>query len=249
MKIYNKFYRKGNYFPEMLFTVIITIFMITCKHEPFPGPEIINEEINTDTVEFIFNTTSCDENTIYFNNQILPIFISNCAISGCHDAVSAEEGVILTNYTNIMQKIEPGNPNDSEYYGILLETDPEKLMPRTPGTENGNSLPQDQINLIRDWILQGAKNNYCDACDTTEYFFANAIKPIFQLNCATSVGCHAQGSPNGAFTTYDLIMQRVNNGLIEKRVIAYKNMPPAAPLTDCDMFLIKKWIDNGAFNN
>ena len=247
--------RFRNYRNGLIFLLILAILnFIACQHEPMVSLEneiIYNPDPNTDTVYFRINTSPCESETVYFTNQILPIYISNCAISGCHDAASAEEGVVLTNYQTITRKIRAGNPNDSEYYTVLLSggEESDELMPRDPATGIGYSLPQEDIDLIRTWILQGAKNNYCDACDTTEYSFAGTIMPIIETNCATSSGCHGAGSMNSRFLSYDQIKPYAGNGLIENRVIVYKNMPPANPLPDCEMLLIKKWIDNGALNN
>lgn len=241
---------------KVIIAIIFFHAVISCVHEPLLGPDdasgpggIPSEPVNTDTVTFNINTVSCDPGTVYFNTQILPIFISNCAISGCHDATSAKEGVVLNNYQNIMRKIKPGNLNDSENYKVLVETDSEELMPRKPGSEQGYSLPADQIELVRNWILQGAKNNYCDACDDTNFSFSSRISAIFELNCATSSGCHGSGSKTGIMTTYDNIKAYVNTDKIQRRVIVYKDMPPGAPLADCDRLLIKKWIDAGAQND
>ena len=236
-----------------LFSLIAVYLAVSCVHEPLPLPDDPNppngEPVNMDTVTFTINTTTCEEGTVYFNTQVLPIFISNCAISGCHDAASAKDGVVLTNYQNIMKKIKPGNLNDSENYEVLITKDSEDLMPRKPGTEQGYSLPLEQINLIKTWILQGAKNNFCDACDTTDYAFNDKIQTIFELNCATSTACHSAGSKNGVLTNYDNIKSYVSANQIQRRVIVYKDMPPAAPLSDCDRLLIKTWIDKGALNN
>jgi len=234
------------------FFILASLNFMACQHEPFLYPEeeiIYTQDPNTDTVTFIINTSSCEQETIYFTNQILPIFISNCAISGCHDAASAQEGVVLTNYQNISRKMTPGDPNDSEYYTVLLNQESDELMPRDPATGIGYSLPQEDLDLIKNWIFQGAKDNYCDECDTTEYSFAATILPIIETNCATSSGCHGAGSMNSQLLSYEQINAYAGNGLIENRVIVYKNMPPANPLPDCEMLLIKKWIDNGALNN
>jgi hypothetical protein len=235
--------------------VALLYIALSCVHEPMVVPDDPNnpggngEPVNTDTVTFNVNTASCEPGTVYFNTQVLPIFISNCAISGCHDAASAKDGIVLNNYQNIMKKIKPGNLNDSENYKVLVETDTKELMPRKPGTEQGYSLPADQITVIRNWILQGAKNNYCDACDDSNFNFNDRISAIFQLNCATSPACHGSGSSYGVFTNYENVKAYVNTDKIQRRVIVYKDMPPAAPLADCDRLLIKKWIDAGAQNN
>jgi len=235
----------------ILFSILLSSSFLSCKHDPvlYQEKQIDNLVPNTDTVTFTINTQPCNAETVYFTNQILPIFISNCAISGCHDAESASDDVILTDYNTIRSEMKPGDPNDSEYYTVLLDTESDELMPRDPATGIGYSLPQEDLDLIRNWILQGALDNYCDECDTTEYSFSNTIFPIIETNCSTSSGCHGTGSLNSVLLSYEQIKPYADNGLIETRVISYKNMPPANPLPDCELFLIKKWIDNGAVNN
>jgi len=242
--------KKGILYSVILLTVIN---FNSCKHEPFlsgedgDGPG--NEIVDTDAVDFVINTEPCEENVVYFENQVLPIFISNCAISGCHDAQSAEDGVVLIDFATISKKMKPGDPNDSEYYTILLDTQSDELMPRDPQTGIGYSLPADQISTIKTWIEQGVNNNYCDDCDTTSYTYSGTIKPIVDQNCATSTACHGSGTQYGDFTTYTGLKSRVDNQSIQKRAIVVQDMPPAAPMPDCELLLIKNWIDHGALNN
>ena len=91
------------------------------------------------------------------------------------------------------------------------------------------------------------RDNYCDECDTTQYTFDGQISTIIQRNCGTSSECHGTGTINSDFTSYEAINQQAFN--IEQRAIIYKNMPLAYPISDCDMLLLKKWIDSGAQNN
>ena len=56
------------------------------------------------------------DSVICFESEILPIFLSNCAKSGCHDAASHEEGYVFDSYNGIMKGIKPGDPNDSEIF-------------------------------------------------------------------------------------------------------------------------------------
>ena len=86
-------------------------------------------------------------------------------------------------------------------------------------------------------------------CDTTNVSFKNDIEPILQGNCSIS-GCHvAGGGGPGIFTNYAGVMEKVNNGTIRNRVLVQKDMPPGAPLTDCQLNLIRAWLDAGAPNN
>lgn len=238
-----------------LWALCTLVFVNGCKHDPILfGNNQENQggntgPVNIDTVTFNINTKPCQSNIVYFNNQILPIFVSNCAISGCHDAQSSREEVVLTDYSHITRGIRAGDPNDSKYYRVLIASSGEDLMPRIPGTERGYSLPSDQIDLIKTWILQGAANNSCNSCDTTLYTFSGRIQSIIELNCAASSACHGQGSPNGSLTSYTSIKSFIDADLIQRRAIVYQDMPPASPLPDCERLLIKKWIDQGALNN
>lgn len=96
------------------------------------------------------------------------IFTPHCAIGTCHDAGSVTENLNLsagTAYSQLVNvsavenpaklRVNPGNPDDS-----FLVT---KIQGPPPG--EGNPMPPpgqlplsaDQIQLIRNWILQGAK--------------------------------------------------------------------------------------------
>jgi hypothetical protein len=86
-------------------------------------------------------------------------------------------------------------------------------------------------------------------CDTTITTFADVVFPIIQANCATT-GCHvAGGSGPGLYENYDQVKGSVDDGKLENRVLIQKDMPPSGPLTDCQMALIQRWLNNGAQNN
>ena len=122
-------------------------------------------------------------NPICFQTDILPIFQTNCAKSGCHNAASNQEGYILDSYDNLFKKdgkvnnnnIKPCDPGDSKLYKVLFETG-NKKMPPPPNPD----LTTVQKNLIARWINEGAKNtSNCNAtCDSTQFKFAANIQPI-----------------------------------------------------------------------
>ncbi len=95
--------------------------------------------------------TLSDLPEVSFTNDVLPVFQTGCAISGCHDQSSAKEGEVYTNYENILSSIEPGHPENSKAYKSM--TNYFQIMPpKTP-------LSVEDRTKIRVWILQGAKNN------------------------------------------------------------------------------------------
>jgi hypothetical protein len=223
------------------------VLMNSCKHEipgvdpgPVPGPGPQPPSV------------SCSPDTAYFQQQVLPIFISNCSMSGCHDAVSAEDGVVLTSYATIMSTggIEAGDPSDSEVYEKITEYDNDDRMPPAPRARLG----QQQIDIIRKWILQGAKNNSCasSVCDTTAVTYSGAIRAIISNKCQ---GCHSSTSAAGGydFSSYNGLKARINDGKLwgsVNHVPGFSPMPKnGTKLSDCELSQIKKWIDAGSPNN
>jgi len=88
---------------------------------------------------------------VSFSNDVLPVFQTGCAISGCHDQSTAKEGQIYTDYQNILRSVEPGNPDNSKSYKSMVNYF-QTMPPDRP-------LSVEDRTKIRIWILQGAKNN------------------------------------------------------------------------------------------
>ncbi|MEJ8757159.1 c-type cytochrome domain-containing protein [Pontibacter sp. H259] len=234
----------------MLLSLLLTISIVSCKHD-VPEPLVTEEPTDpTDPTDPV--TNNCDPNVVYFQRDVLPILVSNCAISGCHDAATRREGVQLTDYTSVMQtaEVRPGDPGNSELYEMITEDDPEERMPlgRAP-------LSSEQIALIRKWITQGAKDLTCTdntTCTTTNVTFAGTIKPIFSKYCT---GCHSGTAPSGGInlTVYNDAAGVAKSGRLVGAVThaaGFKPMPQGgSKLPQCDIDKIKAWVTAGAPNN
>lgn len=91
---------------------------------------------------------------ISFTNDILPILQSRCL--NCHGGDRVEEGLIINTYGDLMAGsdngpvIIPGNADGS----LLVELVATKEMPK-----RGPKLTPPQVQLIIDWINQGALDN------------------------------------------------------------------------------------------
>ncbi len=199
------------------------------------------------------NNNPCDPNKVYFVNDVLPILLSSCAYTGCHDASTAKDGVILDNYANVMRtgEVIPGNAWSSELYEAITETDPEDIMPPAP---KPHLLPE-QVTLIAKWINEGALNNECNdgnSCDTLNVKYSTHIEPIVNTYCK---GCHSGTNPSGSILldNYTNVKITVTNGSFLgsiKRETGWVAMPKnSAKLTDCSIRKIELWIKDGALNN
>ncbi len=199
------------------------------------------------------NPDPCDPDTVYFQNSVLPLLVSNCATSGCHDQTTHKEGVNLTNYTSIINtgKVKPGNPSGSKLYKVLFggEMRDDDIMPPPPASP----FSADQKKIIYDWILQGALNNSCDGdCDSTNVTFSGTIWPMMQTWCT---GCHTGTNAGGNIhiENYNNVVAIANNGSLMGTIThsaGFVAMPKNSDkLSDCQIASVRKWIEDGTPNN
>lgn len=187
---------------------------------------------------------------VCFESDVLPIFQSYCAKSGCHDNRGAD-GYRLNSYSNIVSKgVRPGDANNSEIYEVLFESGDSRMPP------SGNpDLTSEQKILIRRWLNQGANNttNCSIICDPTSFKYSTDIRPIMTGYC---VGCHdANSTPRVDLSNYNSIKNYLTNnpGNFENYingVTGFALMPyNGNKLSDCNIQKIQNWINAGAPNN
>lgn len=222
-------YNKNKLF--ILFFVVVVSVLEACVHAPRVMPE----------------TRRTNAPGVCFERDILPIFVSNCAKSGCHDAATAEDGYILDNYQNIMRKgIVPGNVAASKIYESMIEDD--ERMPK-----DAPPLSIAQLDLIKQWITAGAVDSgSCSSpCDSANYTYSGAIAPMMRLYCT---GCHSSAAaPGGSLTDYNSVMNAAVLGKLIGSIshaAGYKVMPPSGiQLSACEITQVKKWVAAGAPDN
>jgi Planctomycete cytochrome C len=225
-----------------LIVCFVLVFAASCKHYP----------LNTDcilpapgTIDTLATLKPCDPDSVYFNNTILPLFVSNCAKAGCHDPITHEEGLILNSYSSIMGtgEIQPGDPAEGDIMDVITQNDPTKIMPPPPNS----ALSAQQINLISMWISQGAQNNYCNSCDTSNVSYLTKVKPLLDLKCK---GCHNPSLVSGGvdLSTYSGAVASGQSGALlgaVKHVVPYSKMPKGGQkLPACEIDIISIWITN-----
>jgi hypothetical protein len=239
----------------VLLTTVIGMSTPACKHDP-----ILTEPDPTDTTDNPIDTTvvppqgnPCSPDTIYFQNQILPLLISNCSESGCHNPTDARKGIIVTSYEDLLNTVDGvtnNNWEENELMEVLFLNDEDDRMPPAPNQK----LTFEQVNLIATWIGQGARNNACNpdisGCDSTNIRFSTFVKPLFEQRC---IGCHGGASPfagvdltnhNGAKTV------ALNGKLVAAITRTADWMPKNAQKLDaCTIAKIRTWVAAGAPNN
>ncbi|MFT3844667.1 MAG: hypothetical protein QM725_06420 [Lacibacter sp.] len=227
-----------------IIVVIISFTINSCKHQ-IPVTDTNNPGGLTGTPGSTGRTCSTD--SVYFANEIFPLVSSTCAMSGCHDAVTHKDGVNLTTYANIMKYVVPGNASNSKLYKEIVKTGSERMPPPPMA-----AWTSDQVAKLAKWINQGAANNVCDKCDTTDYKYSTAIKTIMQNKCQ---GCHNPALLGGNIdlSTYTGVKASIANGKLYGSITwasGFSGMPKGGvKMPDCQIVQIKKWIDAGSPNN
>ncbi len=179
-----------------------------------------------------------------FERDILPVLQNSCAVSKCHDAITAKEGYALTSYANVMKSgslVKAGNPVGSTlYHSITTNPSSEQFMPPKPYSALGKAA----IDSIYSWIAKGALNQTCSAaCDTLNVTYSIQISRIVQASC---YACHSGTNPNGVIklTTYSEVSNTVKTGVLIsaiKRLNGVVAMPPAGSLSACDIRAFELW--------
>lgn len=222
-------------FGTSLIIVAGTVAINSCVHEPYVLPASLRT----------------NDPNICFERDILPVFVSNCAMSGCHNAQSHKGGYTLDNYQDIVSKgIVPGNYAASSVYESMVSGNSGEdggLMPR-----NAPALSGTQLDLIKRWIVAGAVDaGACaSACDSNNFTYSGAIAPMMRTYC---VGCHSSPtSTGGSLADYNSVMNAAVNGKLIGNIShqpGYNAMPIGMQLSDCEIAQVKKWVAAGALNN
>lgn len=91
---------------------------------------------------------------VSYASQVAPMFAEQCV--SCHGAETAEAELRLDSYEAAMKGseygtiIEAGSPENS----LIIEMISAGEMP-----QDADALDEDVIEMVRDWIAQGAENN------------------------------------------------------------------------------------------
>jgi hypothetical protein len=215
----------------LLIASLLVITFATCKHEPIY--KIIGNVSNNP-----IDTTTSANDSICFNTQILPLIKASCAQTGCHDAITREEGIVLDSYNGIKAL---GTADLMKYINLSYG----KVMP---------PLPQPRLDaaskaLLNKWIAEGAKNRICTptVCDTANVKYTTHIAPIMNIYCK---GCHNTTNAGGAVNldNYTSTKTSATTGKMICTITANgcAIMPKGGPsLSKCDIRKIEIWAATG----
>jgi hypothetical protein len=123
-------------------TAIIAGVFFSCKNSSNPVH-------NLDDIVF-------PDTGISYERQVQPLFNIGCAINGCHDATTKVNNLDLSDYYGTLYS----------KYGVVIpkDTTNSRLIWSIEGKNNATPMPPyrslnlNQINGLKRWILEGAKD-------------------------------------------------------------------------------------------
>jgi uncharacterized membrane protein len=183
-----------------------------------------------------------------FSRDIMPVVVSKCGSTNCHDAVTHKEGLNYTTYSGIRSSVVAGSPGSSKLYRVITTSGGEEKMPPA----NSPQLTAAEIDSIGKWITYGALNETCgEVCDTINpVTFSGTIWQLIQSTCT---GCHSGSAPSGnvLLTSYANVQSIASNGKLLNALngTGVTRMPPSGPLSACRIRQFEIWINKGALNN
>jgi mono/diheme cytochrome c family protein len=200
-------------------------------------------------IGIVFTLTTCTEKaydpTVCFTDNILPIFVSKCSMSGCHDPGSRRGD--FTTYEGVMRRVTAKHPLRSSMFTRI-----DGINPNMP-PKNYAPLTDQEIFMIKAWISMGALNqSNCTVCDTTSFKYAADIQPIMNSWC---IGCHTSSNAGGGadLSNYTGVVNSIaNNKLLGtiKHSTGYNAMPQNGnQLSGCQISKIQSWVNAGHPNN
>ena len=242
----------------MVVVLVITILLVipSCQHDLVYNTPIIPIDTNHNPIDTVpLDTLHCDTcaaGVISFTEDVLPILQSNCAQTGCHDAITHKDGLNTTSYATLMAGSHKPTSLTGSFFESLTATGSD-AMPPLPSAP----LTAAQIQIIQTWIQLGHQNTTCThicTCDTVNVSFASSINPAIQTFCK---GCHQASNAQGGvdLTGYANVLAQVNNSKLMKTIKheigpGIVAMPyNAAKLNDCTISKFQSWVNAGAPNN
>lgn len=97
---------------------------------------------------------------VSYREYINPVLQAKCAVSGCHDNQTKAGGLDVTTYSALMADpliVFPGEPQNSKLVWAIEGVSGTERMP--PLSAPVYPLNSNQMQGIRTWIKEGAKNN------------------------------------------------------------------------------------------
>jgi len=99
---------------------------------------------------------------VNFEKDVFPILDANCI--ACHNVAKKEGALVLENVEALLKggdsgaSVVPGKPDESYLYNVAARIE-ESFMPPLPNKVGAKALTPQQVGILRQWIMEGAKSS------------------------------------------------------------------------------------------
>jgi len=137
---------------KYVFIILASIFLFSCARNVEEDLKIdsVDDSVDDSVNDNVDDDVTLPEETS-FSTDIEPILSDRCI--KCHGNENSSWGLNFETYEGVLVSVSPGEPEQSLLYGVVSHTDG-SAMPK-----GEDKLTDLQIEKIRNWILDGAKND------------------------------------------------------------------------------------------
>ena len=162
------------------------------------------------------NATANDKAVSYYR-QIRPIFQSHC--QGCHQPAKQSGGYVMTDFTKLLAggesetaAVVPGEADESYLLDLITTADGEAAMPK-----GKVPLSQPEFDLIRRWIVEGAKD---DTPDNAKEKYDKDHPPVYSRQpIVTSIDYSPDGTLLAVSGFHEVLLHKADGGGLVARLI------------------------------
>ncbi len=167
---------------------------------------------------------------VEFERDVYPILEANCI--ACHNVTVSEGDLVLENIAAILKgggtgpAVVPEKPDESLLLKLASRGE-EPVMPPMPNDRQAKELNPNQLGILRQWIIEGAK---AGAVSTTKAMNWQPINPrlqgVYSLDIDNAGRFIAAGRANHV-SIYDLARRDAVGSLIDPALVSSTSAGPA----------------------
>lgn len=166
---------------------------------------------------------AADQPPVSFKNDIAPILVAKCL--ACHGANDPQGEYQLNHYAQAITGgysgspiVTPGEPEASELYNLVRESDADLRMPK-----EGDPLAEAQIDLIGRWIAEGARFDGDDPQAALASIIPGRVHPAAPETYraplpVTALAFHPGGELLASSGYHEVLVWNTADGALQQRI-------------------------------
>ncbi len=158
---------------------------------------------------------------VEFELDVRPILEANCI--ACHNVTTSEGELILENIESILKggasgpAVVPEKPDESLIFKLTRRGE-DPVMPPTPNDRQAKEMTPQQLGILRQWIVEGAKAGSVAATKTMNWQpISPKLQGVYSLD-VDSTGRFIAAGRGSRVSVYDMIRREVIATLIDPQI-------------------------------